>query len=206
MMGLNNGNVVLILEAMQRLVAFHHSRGFDMTKLRVTLHNVTNACLQKSTSAFRYPSTDSEKTCSRKDILGGLAIVFTRNAENPIRKASHFCESISGSDANQLNLCFIYKDMTTRLFTRHNFSKNSNGSSANNKKQEALKNGHVLFSTSQTQTNIWELIHDRTQEKIDCFSADGSSWALQQRLWSHGMFLSELFRSRRTTFAHKRWF
>ena len=51
----NNKDVFPTLEAMQKMVDFHHKNGIDMSKLGCTLPNPANICIHKSTSAKFYP-------------------------------------------------------------------------------------------------------------------------------------------------------
>ena len=53
-----------------------------MLKLVCTLPNLANICLHKSDAKF-YPFTEGDKDLLekiREDVVGGLSIVFTRNA------------------------------------------------------------------------------------------------------------------------------
>ena len=45
----NNKNVVLTLEAMQKMIEFYHNKGIDLLKLGCTLPNLANICLHKPT-------------------------------------------------------------------------------------------------------------------------------------------------------------
>ena len=79
----NNKDVVPTLEAMQKMLAFHHKEGIDMLKLGCTLPNLANICLHKSTSAKIYPFTETDKDLLqtiREDMVGGPSIVSTRKA------------------------------------------------------------------------------------------------------------------------------
>ena len=92
-----NKEVVPTFEAMQKKVKFYHNKGIDMLKVGCTLHNLTNICLQSSTSVMFYHFTDSEKDLPskvRKDMIGGSLIVFTDKAvvdESHIRKSTNAC-------------------------------------------------------------------------------------------------------------------
>ena len=76
-----NKNVVP-LEAMQKMIAFHHDKDIDMLKLGCTLPNLANICLHKSTDAKFYPFTEGDKDILEKirEDVGGPSIVFTREA------------------------------------------------------------------------------------------------------------------------------
>ena len=90
----NNKDVVPTLEAMQKMIEFHHNKGIDMLKLGSTLPNLVDNCLHKSTDSKFYTFTESDKDLIekiRKDMGGGPSIVFTRKAvvdEKFIRKSS----------------------------------------------------------------------------------------------------------------------
>ena len=62
---------------MPKKVDFYHEKGIDMPKLGVTLPNLANLCLHKSTSANICPSTESKDLLEeiRRDIIGGRSIV-----------------------------------------------------------------------------------------------------------------------------------
>ena len=56
-----NKDVVPTLEAMQKMIAFHHDKDIDMLKLGCTLPNLVNICLHKSTDSKFYPFTEGIK-------------------------------------------------------------------------------------------------------------------------------------------------
>ena len=118
----NNKDVVPILEAMQKIIAFYHDK--DMLKLGCTLPNMANICLQKSIDAKFYPFTEGDKDLFekiREDVVGGPSIVFTRKAvvgETFIRKCTNICKSIVRIDASQLYPYSMCQPMPTGLYTR----------------------------------------------------------------------------------------
>ena len=78
-----NNKDVPTLETMQELIAFYHDKNIDMLKLGCTLPNLANICLHNSTDAKFYPFTEEDKDLlekTREDVVGGLSIVFTREA------------------------------------------------------------------------------------------------------------------------------
>ena len=91
----NNKDVVPTLEAVQKMIAFHHDRDIDMLKLGCTLPNLGNLCLHISTDAKFYPFTEGDKDLLekiREDVVGGPSIGFTRKAvvdETFIRKSTN---------------------------------------------------------------------------------------------------------------------
>ena len=62
----NNKDVVLILEAMQKMLAFYHKKEIDMLRLWCALPSSVNICLHKSTSAKFYPFTETNKDLLQK--------------------------------------------------------------------------------------------------------------------------------------------
>ena len=54
----NNKDVVPTIEAMQKMIEFHDSKGIDMLKLGCTLTKLANICLQKSTDSKFYLFTE----------------------------------------------------------------------------------------------------------------------------------------------------
>ena len=68
---------------MQKRLAFQHKKGIDMLKVGFRLLNLAIICLHQSTSAKIYPFNETDKDLLqkiRKDMVGGLSIVFTRKA------------------------------------------------------------------------------------------------------------------------------
>ena len=57
----SNKDVVLTLEAMQKMVQFYHKKGIDILKLGCTLPNLANICPNKSKNYKSYPFCKSEK-------------------------------------------------------------------------------------------------------------------------------------------------
>ena len=94
----NNEDVIPTLEAMQKMIEFYHNKGIDMLKLGYTLPNLAKICLHKLTDSKFYPFAESDKNLLekvREDTVGGLSIVFTREAavdEIFIRKSSNVCK------------------------------------------------------------------------------------------------------------------
>ena len=64
----NNINVVLLLEAMQKLIAFHHGKDMDTLKLGCNLPNLANICLYKSIDAKFYLFTEKGETLMEKSL------------------------------------------------------------------------------------------------------------------------------------------
>ena len=115
------------LEAMQKMIAFHHDKDIDMLKLGCFLPNLPTICLHKSTDAKFYPFTEGDNDLLDKilqDVVGGPSIVSTRKAvvdETFIRKSTNLCKSIVGIDASQLYPYSMCQPMPTGLYTRWDF-------------------------------------------------------------------------------------
>ena len=62
----NDKDVVPILKAMQKLIAFYHDKDMDKLKLGCTLPNLANFCSHKSTDAELYPFTEEDKDLLEK--------------------------------------------------------------------------------------------------------------------------------------------
>ena len=128
----NNKDLVPILEAMQKMLAFSHKKGIDMLKLGCTLPNLANIYLHKSTSAKFYPITETDKDLLQKireDMVGGPSIVFTRKAvvdETFIRGSGIICKSFVGINASQLYPYSMCQPMPTGLYTRWEYDTESN--------------------------------------------------------------------------------
>ena len=68
------------LEAMQKMIPFHHNKKFDMLKLGCTFPNLANICLRKSTDAKICPFTEGiEELLKRlRDTSRADHFLFTR--------------------------------------------------------------------------------------------------------------------------------
>ena len=104
----NKKDVVPILEAMQKMIAFYHDKDIDMLKLGCTLPNLANICLHKSTDAKFYPFTEGDNNLLekiREDVVGGPSVVFARTTvvdETFFRKSTNLFKSIVGIDPSHL--------------------------------------------------------------------------------------------------------
>ena len=120
----NNKDVVPTLEAMQKMIEFHHNKRNDLLEHGCTLPNLANICLHKSTDSKFYPFTESEKDLLekiREDVLGGPSIVFTRRAvvdETFRRKTSNLCKSFVGIDVSKFKSYSMCQPMATGLYTQ----------------------------------------------------------------------------------------
>ena len=159
----NNKDVVPILKAMQKLIAFYHDRKIDMLKLGCTSPNLPNICLHKSADANFYPFTEGDKDLLekiREDIVGGLSVVLTRKAvvdETFVRRSANICKSIVGIDASQLYPYSMCQPMPSGLYTRWDFdAETSKFTPRQNKTRsfEALKKWSCPISNEQDQNVI----------------------------------------------------
>ena len=176
----NNKDVVLTLEAMQKMIAFYHDKDIDMLKLCCTLPNLANICLHKSTDAKFYPITEGDKDILekiREDSVGGPSIVFTRKAvvdETFIRKSTNSCKSIVGIDASQLYPYSMCQPMPIGLYTRWDFdSETSRFIPRQNKTRSFQKMVMSYFQRTRPECKIESFFTTGRQKKIDCFSVDG---------------------------------
>ena len=96
----NKEDVVPTLETMLKVIAFHHDKNTDMSKLGCTLPHLAKICQQKSTDAKVYPFTEGDKDLLgkiREDVVGGPSIAFTRKAvvdEIFIQKCTNICKNL----------------------------------------------------------------------------------------------------------------
>ena len=176
----DNKDVVSSLEAMQNLLAFYHKKGIDILKLGCTLPNLSNICLQKSTSAKFYRFTETDKDLlqkTREDMVGGLPIVFTRKAvvdETFIRNSRNICKPIVGIDASQLYTYSMCQPMPTGLCTRWEYDTESNMFKPQQNKSRNFENMVMsFFQRQRPDCKIERFYTTGTQKKIDYFKADG---------------------------------
>ena len=120
----NNKDVVPTLEAMPKMVVFHHDKNIGLLKLSCTLRNQANICLHKSIDAKFYPFKKGDRNQleeNREGVLGALSIVFTRITVVDgtfIRKSPNKCRAVFGIDASQLYPYLMCQPMPTCLYTR----------------------------------------------------------------------------------------
>ena len=90
------------MEALQKMIAFHHDRGIDMLKLGCTLSSLANIRLHKATDAGCYPFTEGDKDLlekNRDEVVGcpsNLFTLITNVHEILIRKSTNLCKFIVG--------------------------------------------------------------------------------------------------------------
>ena len=176
----NNKDVVPTLEAMQRMIAFHHDKDIDMLKLGCTLPSLAIICLHKSTDAKFYTITEGDEDLlekNREDVVGGPSIVFTRKAvvdETFIRKSTNLCNSIVGIDASQLYPYSMCQPMPTCLYTRWEFdSETSKFIPRQNKTRSFEIMVMSYFQRTRPECEIESFYTTGRQKKNDCISVDG---------------------------------
>ena len=115
---------MLISEATQKKIAFHHDRDIDMLKLGFILPKLADICSHKSTDAIFNPLKDGDKDLLeefRENVVGGPCIVFARKAvadETLIRMSTIICKAMVWIDASQLYPYSMCQLMPTSLYTR----------------------------------------------------------------------------------------
>ena len=126
-----------------------------MLKIWCTLPNLANICLHKFTSTKFYPFTETDKDLlqeTRKDIVGGASIVFTREAvvdETFILNSKNISKSIVGLDASHLYPYSMCRPMPTGLFTRWECDTKSNRFKPEQNKSREFEN--MVMSYFQRQ-------------------------------------------------------
>ena len=102
-----NNDGLPTLEAMHKMITFHHDKDIDMLKRGCTWPNLANICLSKSTHSKFCPFREGDKCLLTKNwdvINGGSPFIFTRTTvvdETFFRKTMNFCKSFVGIDASQ---------------------------------------------------------------------------------------------------------
>ena len=165
---------------MQKMIEFHHNKGFDMLKLGRTLTNLAIVCLHKSTDSKFYAFTESGKNLFekiREDMVRAPSVVFTRKAvvnEAFVRKSSNLCKTIVGIDANQLHPYSMCQPMPTGLYSRWEYDSATNRFTAHQNESRSYENmGLSYFQGSRPDCTIESNVTTGWQKKIDCFSVDG---------------------------------
>ena len=151
-----------------------------MLRLGCTFPNLSNICLNKSSSAKFYPFTETEKDLLQKireDMVRGPSIVFTRKAavdETSIRDSRNICKSIVGIDASQLYLYSMCQPMPIGLYTRWENDTEANRLKPQQNKSRNFENMVVSnFQRQRADCKIERFYTTGTRKKIDCFKVDG---------------------------------
>ena len=118
----NNKGVVPALQAIQKMVDFHHIKRIDVLKLGYTLPNLYKFRLPNTTTTMFYTFTESENDLLEgicENMVMGPCILFARKAavdENLIRDSKNSCKSLAGIDASRLDLYSMRQAMCSGLF------------------------------------------------------------------------------------------
>ena len=123
----NNKDFVPTLEAIQKMVEFHHNKGIDELNFGLTNPNLANFFLNSSTSAKYQPITEIDKTFFskvREVMVAGPSIVCTRKTlvdETHIRMSINVCNLVVGIDASHLYPYSKCQPSPTGLYTGYEF-------------------------------------------------------------------------------------
>ena len=113
-------------------------------------------------------------------MVGGHSIVFTRKAvvyETFIRKSSNFCKSNVGIDASHLYPYSMCQPMPVGLCTRWEYDSEIKGFTACQNKSRSFENMVLsYFQQSRLDCKIESNLTTGRQNKIDCFSVDGTCY------------------------------
>ena len=152
----NNKDVVPTLEAMQKMLAFHHKKEIDLLKLGCTLPNLANVCLHKSTSATFYPLTKTDKYLLQKigeDMVGGPSIVFTRKAvvdETFIRNSRKIVNRLLALTQASFILIFCVNPCQQDYARDGNMTENLTGLNLNKTNPKISKRCYVILPKTET--------------------------------------------------------
>ena len=110
-------------------------------------------------------------------MVGGPFIVFTRKTvvdETFIRNSRNICKSIVGIDASQLYPYSVCQPMPTGLYTRWEYDTESNRFKPQQNKSRNFENIVMsYFQRKRPDCKCDNFYTTGTQQKIDCFKADG---------------------------------
>ena len=205
----NNKDVVMTLEAMQKIIDFYHNKAIDMLKLGGTLPNLVIFCLHKLTDSNFYPFTESDKSLLEKiwkDMIGSPYVVFTRKSvaeENFSGKLSNLCKSVVGIDDSQLYCYSMYQPMPTGLNTRWEYDSETKVFISCQNKSRSFENMVLsYFQRSQPDCKIESNVTNGGQ-KIGLLKSRWNLFSLWHCFWSYGVLLSLLSLSGSTSFSHR---
>ena len=176
----NNKDVVPTMTAMQRMVAYYHSKNIDMLKLGLTLPNLANNILHSSTDAKFFPFGKADSwydSYIRQNLTGDPSIIFTRYAiaaETRIRDSQNICNAVIGIDASQLYPYSMMKEMPTGPYYIWEYSNDSN--KYHRQKPTRSMFELMVFTYLQEQKpncQIKSQFTARRQKRFGPFSVDG---------------------------------
>ena len=116
----------------------------------------------------------------REDMVGGPSIDFTRKAvvdEIFIRKSSNLCKSFVCIDVSQLYPYSMCQPMPTGLYARWEYISEAKKFTARQNKSRPFENMVMsYFQESRPECKIESNVTTGRQNKIECFSVDGSCY------------------------------
>ena len=137
-------------------------------------------CLHSSVRAYFYPFTESDKDLLakvRENMVGGLSTVFTRETvvdETQIRKSTLVCTSIVGIDPSQLYPYSMCQPRPTGLYTRDDFDAELPRYHLRQNKTKSFEDKFMSYVQPEIPHCRMESFYETgTQNKVDCFNADG---------------------------------
>ena len=179
----NNKDVVLTLEAMQKMIEVYHNKGIGMLKLECTLPNLADICLHKTRDSKFHSFTKSDKDLLekiREDMVGGPSIVFTLKAVldgNFTRKSSNLFKSML--------VLILVSFIPTQCVNQWQLDCIRNGSTILILRDSQLVKTKLsplriwFYHTSIEVDQIAKIESNVTtvrRKKIDCFSVDGTCY------------------------------
>ena len=110
-------------------------------------------------------------------MVDGSSASFTRKAvvdEIFIRKSSHLCKAIVGSDASQLYPYSMCQPMPTGLYTQWDYDSETKRFTARQNKSRSFEKMFLSYvQRSRSDCKIESNVTSGGQKKPDCFSVDG---------------------------------
>ena len=162
------------------MVDFYHNKGIGMLKIRCTLSNLENLCLDKSTTATFYPSIESNGDLLeilQEVIVGGLPFELKSRAvvdEILIWESTNWCKTLVGIDASQLYSFSMCQAMPTGLYTICALDSESGSFKPCQNKRKSFGNMVMsYFQRVRQQCKVESFYTIGTQKKIGTFSVDG---------------------------------
>ena len=175
----NNKNVVPTLEAVMKMIEFHHNRGIDMLNLGCTLRNFANVCLIKSSDWKVHPFNETDTNLLEKvleKMVGGPSKVLTREAlvnETFIQNSTNLLKFIVEIDSSQLHVDSMCQPMPTGFHTRWEYESEIQRFRPRQNKSHSFENMFLsFFQRIWTDCKIESNVTTGRQKKIVCFSVD----------------------------------
>ena len=170
----NSKGVVVMLEATEKMVDFHHNRRNDMLKLGCTSPSLGKICLHRLITSNFYPFTESDKVLLEKyckDVIGGPSIVFTKKTvvgKTSIRDSTNQWKAIVVIDASQLYILSRCQSMPTGLYTRWQLdSESCKYKPCQNETKSLEHTAMSYFQRARLQCKLESFFTTGTQKIID---------------------------------------